>query len=160
MLKVTETIVQFAVSEKSKENAWRDLVNDMKLVPSGSSMEDIKTYFSVGETEYMEQYHSTNPDAKTKKGRWKTSKYLPNAYKSAKSVITRAISNGVELTDTNGNPRGKSEVEKRIPKSIPVLDVNTEIKKHVEALAQLQRAGFVTEVQTSLHIHGVINIEE
>ena len=146
MLKVTETIVQFAVSEKSKENAWRDLVNEVKMTDK-----DLVAFsLDSAEVEYMEQYHSTNPDAKTKKGRWKTSKYLPNAYKSAKSVITRAISNGVELTNTNGNPRGKSEVEKSIPKSILVLDVNTEIKKHVDALAVIQMHGFEFEVHNAL----------
>lgn len=156
MLKVTETIVQFTVSEKSKENAWRDLVNEVKMID-----EDLVAFaLEKAEVEYMEQYHSTDLLAITKKGRWKTSKYLPNAYKSAKSVITRAIKNGVELTDTNGNPRGKSEVERSIPKSIPVLNISHQVEKHVEALAQLQRAGFDAEVQTSLHIHGVINIEE
>ena len=155
MLKVTETIVQFSVSEKSKENAWRDLVNIVKIIPSGSSSSDVASYFEVGEVEYMEQYHSETPDAKTKKGRWKTSKYLPNAYKSAKSVITRAIRNGVELTDTNGNPRGKSEVEKNIPKGGKVILITEEIDKHVRALETIANAGFemdvIAAVNTLLH---------
>ena len=154
MLKVTETIVQFAVSEKSKENAWRDLVNEVKMTPP----EEIPFVLKQSELEYMEQYHSTNPDAKTKKGRWKTSKYLPNAYKSAKSVITRAISNGVELTDTNGNPRGKSEVEKRIPKGSKIILITEEINKHVKALKTIANAGFELDVQNALR--EIVNIEE
>ena len=154
MLKVTETIVQFAVSEKSKENAWRDLVNEVKMTDK-----DLVAFsLDSAEVEYMEQYHSTNPDAKTKKGRWKTSKYLPNAYKSAKSVITRAISNGVELTDTNGNPRGKSEVEKRIPKGSKIILITEEINKHVKALKTIANAGFELDVQNALR--EIVNIEE
>ena len=154
MLKVTETIVQFAVSEKSKENAWRDLVNEVKMTDK-----DLVAFsLDSAEVEYMEQYHSTNPDAKTKKGRWKTSKYLPNAYKSAKSVITRAISNGVELTNTNGNPRGKSEVEKSIPKGGKIILITEEINKHVKALKTIANAGFELDVQNALR--EIVNIEE
>ena len=151
MLKVTETIVQFSVSEKSKENAWRDLVNEVKVLDDRV----VVAYLEGGETEYMEEYHSDTPGAKTKKGRWKTSKYLPNAYKSAKSVITRAIRNGVELTDTNGNPRGKSEVEKNIPKGGKVILITEEIDKHVRALETIANAGFemdvIAAVNTLLH---------
>ena len=151
MLKVTETIVQFSVSEKSKENAWRDLVNEVKTTP----LHEVTEHLTQGEIEYMEQYHSEDPAAKTKKGRWKTSKYLPNAYKSAKSVITRAIRNGVELTDTNGNPRGKSEVEKNIPKGGKVILITEEIDKHVRALETIANAGFemdvIAAVNTLLH---------
>lgn len=154
MLKVTEAIVQFTVSEKSKENAWRDLVNEVKMTHPSNVLEQ----FVNAETEFMEQYHSTNPDAKTKKGRWKTSKYLPNAYKSAKSVITRALASGQELTDTNGNPRGKSEVERSIPKSPKLVLVTELIDKHVDALAKYQHAGFDEDVRNSLR--KIVNIEE
>lgn len=39
-------------------------------------------------------------------------KQMPGKYRSAKSVICKALKYGVELLDADGFPRGKSEVEK------------------------------------------------
>lgn len=41
-------------------------------------------------------------------------KQMPSKYRSAKSVICKALASGVELLDEEGYPRGKTEVEKDI----------------------------------------------
>lgn len=133
MLKVTEAIVQFKVSERSKENAWKDLVLGLDGVTNHDTISD--KLFNA-EIEYMEAYHTLDPEAKTKNGRWKTSKYLPNAYKSAKSVIIRALKHGVSLTE-NGVARGKSAVEQDIQttKKPVVVPIDAETKKILTKVA-------------------------
>lgn len=41
---------------------------------------------------------------------------MPSTYRSAKSIILRALKNNVELLDSDGKPRGKTEVEKELGK--------------------------------------------
>lgn len=149
MLKTTEAIVGFKVSEKSKENAWKDLVTDVKSNWTKTAY-SIEEFFEVAEIEYMEQYHSSDLDVKTKGGRWKTSKYLPNAYKSAKSVIVRAINKGIPLLHTDNTVKGKSAVEMEIG-SVRVINVSTMIHKHVSALKHVADNGFSNEVTDKLN---------
>ena len=128
MLELTETITQFAVSEKSKDNAWGSLVRLTAI----SIDPDIE--LRVAENEYMENFHGSDPEAKTKKGKWKKSKYLPNAYKSAKSIVLRAKRAGIPLLDTNGNPYGKSHVSSMLveKKSTAVLGPWEAVRKSKE----------------------------
>ena len=44
---------------------------------------------------------------------------MPGAYRSAKTVINKALAAGVELLDSDGNPRGKSEIEKETREAQP-----------------------------------------
>ena len=46
----------------------------------------------------------------TKGGKVKKTKFLPNDYRSAKSVLLNALANGVALFDENGDPLGKSAI--------------------------------------------------
>jgi len=128
MLELTETITQFAVSEKSKDNAWGSLVRLTTTVT------DPITDLIIAENEYMENFHGSDPEAKTKRGKWKKSKYLPNAYKSAKSIVLRAKKAGIPLLDTNGNPCGKSHVSSMLveKKSTAVLAPWEAVKKAQE----------------------------
>ena len=148
MLKATETIVKFKVSEKSKENAWVDLVEEITNAGCKSGNAAL-TILGVAEIEYMEQYHSEDPAAKTKGGRWKISKYLPNAYKSAKSVICRALDAGVALKDAN-EVQGKSAVESMIGAK-KFLDVTSMIGKHVKSLERISDYGYDKEVREALN---------
>lgn len=52
-------------------------------------------------------------------------KSMPGAYRSAKSVITKAITFDVELLNEDGTPRGKTEVEKDI-KELQAVKTNVE----------------------------------
>lgn len=47
-------------------------------------------------------------------------KQMPGKYRSAKSVICRAFMNDVELLDFDGNPRGKSEVERDLKAKVAI----------------------------------------
>lgn len=115
MLKVTETIVKFKVGEVTTSDAWNELAADV-VSNAESDATLIKEYLKPYEDEYMEAYHSDDPTAKKKNGTWKYSKYLPNAYNSAKSVICRAAARGIPII-IDKSIRGKSEVEKAIQSS-------------------------------------------
>jgi len=57
-------------------------------------------------------------------------KQMPGKYRSAKSVICRALAADIELLDSDGNPRGKTEVErdlKQTPKETKLEDVLAEV---------------------------------
>ena len=47
----------------------------------------------------------------TKSGKIKRTKFLPNDYMSAKSVILGALEGGINLFDDEGNPLGKSALQ-------------------------------------------------
>jgi hypothetical protein len=91
----------------------------------------------------MEQFHSEDPAAKTKAGRWKTSKYLPNAYKSAKSVIIRAAQSGATIAVKDHVlgivPRGKTEVERDIQgrKLFTVQDTTDKLVRRLAAWREM-----------------------
>lgn len=131
MLKETECIVEFAVSEQSKTNAWKTLVNITKDIPIGTTS---KQYLQQFEVDYMEQYHSSNPLAKKANGKWKFSMYLPKPYLSAKSVINSAEKLEVSLTDSNGVPLGKTEVQREIALRKPIRSIHSDVDKHIKYL--------------------------
>ena len=163
MNKITETIVQFKVSDKAAENAWGDLVKHCAVMPSiltTTNSGDIKMFLRTYEDEYIESYYSKDAAAKKKNGTWKYSNYLPNAYKSAKSVICRAADVGIpthyfDLSTSSGitniEPRGKSAVERDIQASTksyatPHEDVVMAIDRHIKALKGFDIAGYHEDV--------------
>lgn len=152
MNKMTETIVQFKVSDTSSKNAWGDLVTGVSnAFPLGAKRRDsdITDYLREFEDEFMESYHSSDPAAKKKNGTWKYSIYLPNAYRSAKSVICRAHNKGVYILD-NGVARGKTAVERDIQKAA-VQYVDLEIVKHIKALKRYEALGFGGDVLAQIN---------
>jgi hypothetical protein len=146
--KVTETIVQFKVSDRASENAWDDLVMFISK-KDGVPISNIKEFLAPYEQEYMESYYSDDPNAVKKNGTWKYSKYLPNAYKSAKSVICRAAEKSVPIWE-NGVVMGKSAVEQSIQDilkgGIKVRDIDMEIGRHIKALKDIEHMGFRANV--------------
>jgi hypothetical protein len=156
--KVTETIVQFKVSEKASENAWGDLVrllvSEIKNTKVPYTSNGIKEYLQPYEQEYMESYHSEDPEAIKKNGKWMYGKYLPNAYKSAKSVICRAANADIPISEDGNKARGKTVVEFDIQAAksgtVIIVNVNAEITQHVDRLLVLANAGFKKEVLTQL----------
>lgn len=112
-------IVTFDAEKKIQEQAFKQVLDE--AVDSGAcTLDGWNQWMDPIESSYMEKMHSEKPDAKHTKskkgayevGDWKYSKYLPAAYRSAKSVIGKAIDKGVPLFDSAGNTKGKSQLEK------------------------------------------------
>lgn len=86
-------------------------------VVKAGSLENVEAYFKGFETAY-----------KGKAG----VKSMPGWYRSNKSVLSTALTNGVEILDPQGVPRGKTEIEKDIKAtktgSTPILRIGAAFK--------------------------------
>ena len=94
---VIDGLVKYAVGEKATNEAWGTLVLEVHKVHAvGGS--DLREVLKNAEQEFKE----------------KTGTGLPSAYRSAKSVILKALENGVPIITENDQPMGKTAVEKAI----------------------------------------------
>lgn len=108
----------FEGQEKIHGDAFRQLRNiAANLRDSGGSLENFKHTCRNLENEYLIKKYPdfvNQPVTKdgiallTKKGGWRYRALLPNAYVSAKSILTRAFSKGVDLR------LGKSAIQKAL----------------------------------------------
>lgn len=91
-----------------------------------ASREEWEDFLKGDEDRWMEDKFGDDPDAKHKSGakRKDTWKYslLPKPYQSAKSVLSRALERGIDVTG-----KGKTELENMIQGKIPVEDGETTI---------------------------------
>lgn len=131
---VTECVLQFRVGEKQQTNAYGYLAKLGDDLQSNYDSIAAAKFFAKacieGEDKYMEEYcydHWAQPDGsivenmagatvdsnsvycKDRKGRWNKRKFLPNAYTSAKSVISNAIKMQIPI-----GGKGKSALQKAI----------------------------------------------
>jgi len=98
-------IASYAAGKKLEGNAWRDLC----LIASNHT-EDLADVLKNGEDEFKERTGE---------------KKLPTSYRTAKSVILKARDNGVAFMSENGEPLGKTAVEKMLrEKAYPVKPVD------------------------------------
>lgn len=124
MQTTTEIIVEYKVATKSESNAWEKLVAEVHDLDFGASTEKL----SKSEEEFMELYYYSDARAKKKNGDWRKTYCLPKPYLSAKSVVLRAKSLGVSLTDAHASVYGKSYIEKQIQKAKTTTVVNEQDK--------------------------------
>lgn len=96
-----DALIKFAVSEKSEEGAWGTLVREVANahVEGGDIAEVLKN----AEAEFKER----------------TGSALPSRYRSAKSVILKAYEHRVPTMSENGEPLGKTSIEKAIKAAVP-----------------------------------------
>jgi len=106
-----ETIAQFAVGEESTKNAYGVLARE---AGNFSSVDIFDGACRASEEAYMEAFYMDDPAARKGNGEWKFRTYLPKAYSSSKSVLRNALLYGINITDGNGIPLGKSALEKAI----------------------------------------------
>lgn len=91
-----EILVGFTAAAAVEGDCWKEEV--ALVVSAGQTTSiDYKAYKKAYEKEFK-----ADNNLKT----------MPGKYRSAKSVICKALDRGVELLDYEGYPRGKSEVEK------------------------------------------------
>jgi hypothetical protein len=84
-------------------DAWATLVRECAAVWTGS-IPDLQSVLKNAENEFKEKTGETQ---------------LPSAYRSAKSVVVASYLNDIPTTSDNGEPIGKSAVEKAIKAKQP-----------------------------------------
>jgi hypothetical protein len=89
-------IASYAAGKKLEGNAWRDLC---LIANNHTHVDDIADVLKNGEDEFKERTGE---------------KKLPTSYRTAKSVILKARENGVAFMSENGEPLGKTAVEKLV----------------------------------------------
>lgn len=112
-------IASYAAGKKLEGNAWRDLC----LIASNHT-DDLADVLKNGEDEFKERTGE---------------KKLPTSYRTAKSVILKARDKGVAFMSENGEPLGKTAVEKMLREKAepvkPVDVVNASVAALKKALA-------------------------
>lgn len=102
-------IYSYRASEELDTDSWGTLV---RAVNGIHAPDLLKQQFTEWENDY----------------RGSTGLPLPNAWRSAKSVIVRASKASVSITTDDGTVRGKTAVENEIKSGKPVVDVDPEEK--------------------------------
>lgn len=105
---------------------WGDLAKYFAKVSQqaeqGHAEEDAKAEFKGIEAEYREYMGEKEP--------------LPGSYRSAKSVVNKALRLGVTLVKANGHPKGKTEVEKECK---ALVDPKTNEDKAMDLLSTVSK---------------------
>lgn len=71
-------------------------------------------------------------------------KSMPNPYRSAKSVITNAVALGINLLDSDGLPKGKTQLQNEIKGSKEAKDANTMFRERAISLIKAAEKGDFT----------------
>jgi len=115
-----EIIVLGDMSGKAKASMWEHLAGQAKpyyaVSNGGYAREQFEDMLKPSEKQYMVEYHMDKPDMYLypKKGDsyLNKRKYLPSAYRTAKSVACICLEKGVKMHDDYGNVISKSKCEK------------------------------------------------
>ena len=75
----------------------------------------------------------------TKSGKIKKTKFLPNDYRSAKSVLLNALENGVSLLDENGEALGKSAISAELSgsKKTPQMKLDEALQRALKLAREI-----------------------
>lgn len=92
-------------------DAGKNLVfNELRdFAATKADVEDFLISIKEFEDEWMTANFASDPNAKTKGGKWKYRTYLPKAYSSAKSVVSSALKLNIDIRD-----KGKTELQNKI----------------------------------------------
>jgi hypothetical protein len=96
---MTNPILNYAVSEKATGDAWGTMVVETVSNGAHRNVNEFDRLANGWEDEYKRDTDATS---------------MPDAYRSAKSVLKNAIKAGVPLVNDDGTPKGKTAVEKAI----------------------------------------------
>jgi hypothetical protein len=95
----TNPVFNFAVSEQASSDAWGTMLRE--TISAGAHRDE--NAFGRLSSGWEEGYKQDTGSAT-----------MPGAYRSAKSVLKNAIKGGIPLLDAEGEPRGKTAIEKDI----------------------------------------------
>jgi hypothetical protein len=95
----TNPVFNFAVSEQASTDAWGTMLRETISMPAHRDENAFGRLTDTWQEEYKQETGAAT---------------MPGAYRSAKSVLKNAIKGGIPLLDAEGEPRGKTAIEKDI----------------------------------------------
>lgn len=146
-----EIVVLGDMSGRAKASVWSNLAGIAKKevldryptsMGGGEHRAQFELILEAGEEQYMQEYHEDKPDMwLRRKGRpmkLNTRKYLPAAYRTAKSVAANCLERGVKMHDDDGNVKAKSVCEKEY-KSNTVRKEGEEVTTYDKAFTLMSK---------------------
>lgn len=114
---VADIIVGYEATQLSSQDNWKRQVQ-FALDCAAYDKESFINACIPGEIDVLEYRKLQGENVQTKGGKWKMSKVCSNSsYSSNKAVIAGALEQGIDLTDSDGNIKPKSALEKEIKES-------------------------------------------
>jgi len=131
-------IEEFSAIKEVKAGTYNRLHS---IVLSSGSFENASTLLSDAEMIYIRSNFSEEQilAETTKGGKIKSTKFLPNDYRSAKSVLLNALENGVSLLDENGEPLGKSAISAELSgsKKTPQMKLDEALQRALKLAREI-----------------------
>jgi len=149
----TGVIQAYAVAtrqhDKLTEDAWAVMAREIQsALKNGKDLAAVKA------------------DMKAAEDTWKAATgetAMPSTYRSAKAVALKGVANGIDLIDSEGNPKGKTAVEKEYKaaesvavaagdaeaaaKDTPCEAIIKKLDKHWGKMTMAERAAIVAKVE-------------
>ncbi len=131
-------IEEFSAIKEVKAGTYNRLHS---IVLTSGSFENASTLLSDAEMIYIRSNFSEEQilAETTKGGKIKTTKFLPNDYRSAKSVLLNALENGVALIDENGEALGKSAISAELSgsKKTPQMKLDEALQRALKLAREI-----------------------
>jgi hypothetical protein len=135
--KVSVCIEEYKATQAFQTGTYNTLFTTTTAIAAdvmGTGVElrvQVEKTLEEGELLFIRMNFSADEIAKesTKGGKIKSTKFLPNDYRSAKSVLLNALESGIPMYDENGEPLGKSALQAGIKASKPESESETESTK-------------------------------
>ena len=134
--KAEDILVGYLAASVVENDCWKEEVAYVVTSVGDMQQQDVYAGYRALKAPLEKEFKSKN-----------NLKAMPGKYRSAKSIICKALSNQIELLDADGFPRGKTEVEKELKmKSLPTL----------QGFSQTSDDKVIMAVNTILNHWGVI----
>ena len=107
---LSNVISEYVVNEQHASDKWATMVT---IAYNGNYDADgWKAYYESAEEDQAHRRELGGEEiARTKAGKVIASKAFPKTWNTDKSIIGKALKEGVELVDENGNPKGKTAIQ-------------------------------------------------
>lgn len=163
---VAETIEEFKATESFKAGTYNKLhtvcvaLRDDAMNNAASPADvraAVESELEAGEEIFIHANYSKDEidAARTKKGKLKTTQFLPGDYRSAKSVILNAIENGVSLFDADGEALGKSALQKGINEATG--EAKTDDQRLTDAMAAVVKYASRLNPTAKIAVHLLVD---
>ena len=136
----TNPVFNFAVSEQASSDAWGTMLRE--TIEAGAHRDE-NAFGRLTDT-WQEEYKQETGSAT-----------MPGAYRSAKSVLKNAIKGGIPLLDGEGQPRGKTAIERDIKAA---KDAAKDTKTPEEKAIGLARTFVQYCAKHGLHVEDMLDI--
>lgn len=147
-------IARYDISKKSSDKNWADL-GQMAVDCGATTSKEFFEYLRPFEEEILALREKNGEKVKTKAGKWLYTKVSQNStYRTNKSVIGKALDNGVAIADADGKLIGKTATEKAY--KIVTTKVSTPYGKAAKYTGYLQNLWPELDATQRAGIKGVI----